>query len=94
MTRPVAPAPPRWIAIAGAVATCSGLIVAVCGYLIAIGNWRGGVDKDIAQLKAQATQAEANDRTYIPVLVGMTRDVSYLADRARREDERASQRGR
>ena len=68
--------------------------MALCGYLIAIGNWRGGVDKDIAQLKAQAAQAEQNDRTYIPVLVGMTRDVSYLADRARRQDEREAQKGR
>ena len=87
-------APPRWIPFVTVILAIMGTAGVVGGMLIAIGNWRGGVDRDIAQLKAQASQAEANDRTYIPILVGMTRDVSSLAERARREDEAAASRGR
>jgi len=100
MTDTAAPAPsqtvvvaqpaasPRWIAIVGAIVgiiTSVGLIV---GTLLTLGAWRSSVDLSINELKKRMEKAEANQSTYIPVLIGLSKDVTFLADRARREDDR------
>lgn len=84
------PPAPRWTAHLSAFFAGVGAIISVAGLLFTIGSWRSRVDERLDQLGKRMDQAEANDKTYIPVLIGMTRDVSYLADRARREDERQS----
>jgi len=83
---------PRWLAvipvILGVLGTCGVLI----GALVTLGAWRAGVDLSLANLDKRMDQAEANQKTYIPVLIGLSKDVTYLAERARREDERADRR--
>ncbi|HEX8484670.1 hypothetical protein [Sphingomonas sp.] len=84
----VTPTAPRWIplvtVILGLIGT-AGLIVTA---LTMIGAWRAGVDLQLTDLKKRMEQAEGNQRTYIPVLIGLSKDVTYLAERARREDDR------
>jgi hypothetical protein len=83
-----AAASPRWIPLA---AFLLGLIVpmgVLITALLTIGAWRAQVDFSIADLKKRMETAEGNQRTYIPVLVGLSKDVTYLAERARREDDR------
>lgn len=84
-------APPRWTSFAGVITGIAALAITLVGALIAIGVWRGAVDDHLATLDKRMDQAESNQRTYIPILVGLSTDVKYLAERARREDDRASQ---
>lgn len=88
------PAGQRFAASAGVIVGMVGLAITIIGLLIAIGKWQGDIDgkfatadNHLATLDKRMDQAEANQRTYIPVLVKMTADVSYLADRAHREDD-------
>lgn len=83
---------PKLSAIATIIGSTVGALFAVGGLMLAIGGWRSGVDHDIADLKNRMGVAESNQKQYIPVLVGMVHDVSYLAERARREDERDDRR--
>jgi hypothetical protein len=82
---PRAPLIPTMVGVFGAV-------IAAGGLLITIGGWRSQVDTHLATLDKRMDQAEANQKTYIPVLIGLSKDVSFLADRARREDDRSSRR--
>jgi hypothetical protein len=65
-----------------------GTIGMILGLFLTIGGWRTAVDLKIEDHEKRLVAAEANQRTYIPVLVGMQKDVSYLAERARRDDDR------
>lgn len=84
----------RWTAHLSAFFAGVGAIISVAGLLFTIGSWRSRVDERLDQLGKRMEQVEANDHTYTPVLIGLNRDVSYLAERARREDERQSREGK
>lgn len=87
-TQTVVVGPPRLPALIPILCAALGSLVTVGGLLIAVGGWRGGVDSHLATLDRRMDTAEANQRTYIPVLVEMKANLAYLADRARRDDER------
>jgi len=82
-------AAPRWIPLVTVILGIVGTVGVIGGALLTIGAWRAEVNVSIADLKNRMTQAESNQRTYIPVLIGLSKDVTYLAERARREDERS-----
>lgn len=84
----IQPAAPRWPSMVPILTALLGALVTIGGLLIAVGGWRAEVDAQLADLNRRMEVAEGNQRTYIPILVKMTSDVSYLADRARREDDR------
>ena len=84
----------RWSTHLSAFCAGVGAVISVCGLLFTVGSWRSRVDERLDQLGKRMDQAEANQKTYIPVLIGLNRDVSYLADRASREDERDARKGR
>lgn len=79
---------PRWIPLVTVIIgilTAAGVLASA---LLTLGAWRAQVDASIASLTKRMDKAEANQNTYIPVLIGLSKDVTYLAERARREDER------
>jgi hypothetical protein len=80
---------PRWIPFVTVIIGIAGFGAVIVGLILTIGAWRASVDMKIDELDRRMSTAEGNQKTYIPVLLGLTKDVSYLADRARREDERA-----
>lgn len=91
VTTPAAPtsaAPRPWMQMVMMIAALVTIALTINAQLQAIGAWRSSVDLQLADLKSRMGRAEENQRTYIPVLLGLTKDVSYLADRARREDDR------
>lgn len=81
-------APTRWTTIVPVIIGIITTVIMLGGFMLTIGSWRATVDLQIADLNRRVGKAEANQEKYIPILVGMTKDLSYLADRARREDER------
>ncbi|GGB21561.1 hypothetical protein GCM10011380_08930 [Sphingomonas metalli] len=81
--------PPRLPALVPMLCALVGALATLGGLLVTIGGWRGAVDTHLETIDRRLDQAESNQRTYIPVLLGLNKDVSYLADRARREDARA-----
>ncbi len=83
-----APAAARWPTFVTVILGIITTAALLGGFLLTIGSWRATVDLQIADLNRRVGKAEANQEKYIPILVGMTKDLSYLADRARREDER------
>lgn len=87
-TQTVVVGPPRLPAMIPILCAAIGSLVTIGGLLIAIGGWRGQVDAHFATLDRRMDTAEANQRTYIPVLVEMKANLAYLADRARRDDDR------
>lgn len=89
MTDTPASAPPRWIPLVTVILGLIGTAALLVTALVTIGAWRAGVDLQITELKKRMDTAEGNQRTYIPVLIGLSKDVTYLAERARREDDRA-----
>jgi len=88
VTPPPAPAPRPWMQLVLMIVGLVTVALTINAQLQAIGAWRSSVDLQLADLKSRMGRAEENQRTYIPVLLGLTKDVSYLADRARREDDR------
>ncbi len=86
--------PPRWIPIVTVILGILGTVGLLVGALLAIGAWRAQVDASLASLGKRMDQAETNQKTYIPVLIGLSKDVTFLAERARREDERRDREGR
>jgi len=87
-TQTVVVGTPRLPAVIPILCAAIGSLVTIGGLLIAVGGWRGEVDSHLATLDRRMDTAEANQRTYIPVLVDMKANLSFLADRARREDDR------
>jgi hypothetical protein len=87
-TQTVVVSPPRLPALLPLLYGGMGSIVTIGGLLLAVGGWRGEVDSKLATLDSRVSVAEANQRTYIPVLVEMKANLAYLADRARRDDDR------
>ena len=85
----VTPTAVRWTAIAPILLAVLSTLAMLGGFMLTIGAWRATVDQQIKDLDKRITKAEANQEKYIPVLLGMTKDLSYLAERARREDDRA-----
>lgn len=86
MSEPFQPgvAPARALSWAQLAVGSVGGALALGGAMMAIGGWQ----QRIATLETQMVEVRENQKTYIPVLVGMQADMKYLADRARREDER------
>jgi hypothetical protein len=89
----MADTPPARPSLVPTIVGVFGAVIAAGGLLITIGGWRSQVDTHLATLDKRMDQAEANQKTYIPVLIGLSKDVSFLAERARREDDRTA-RGR
>ncbi len=87
-TQTVVVGPPRLPALIPILCAVIGSLVTIGGLLITVGGWRGEVDSHLATLDRRMETAEANQRTYIPVLVEMKANLAYLADRARRDDDR------
>lgn len=83
-----ASAPPRWIPYVTVILGIIAGALAIATALSTLGGWRASVDLQITDLQKRMDKAEENQKTYIPVLIGLSKDVTYLADRARREDER------
>lgn len=83
MSEPL-PAPPRALTWAQFAIATIGALVTVGGVLLAT----GGTLQRITTLEHQMVEVRENQSKYIPVLVGMQADMKYLADRARRQDER------
>lgn len=82
-----APAQPRLTALVATLGTVFGAILTLGGLLITFGGWRATVDSRDAELDRRLTVVEQTQRTNLPIFAAMQRDVSYLADRARRDDE-------
>jgi len=78
----------RWLTSFASLVGILGTLAMLVATLVTIGGWRAQVDASIATLSKRMDKAEANQATYIPVLIGLSKDVTYLAERARREDER------
>lgn len=81
-------APPRWIPYVTVILGLIAAALAVSQVISTLGGWRVSVDLQITDLQKRMDKAEENQKTYIPVLIGLSKDVTFLADRARREDER------
>lgn len=58
------------------------------GLLLTIGGWRATVDERQDNFDRRLEIVEQTQRTNLPIFAGMQKDVSYLAERARREDDR------
>ncbi len=81
-------APPRPGAINGAIGAIVGAGLGIGGMLITVGGWRGEVDQRDVEFERRLTVVEQTQRTNLPIFAGMQKDISYLAERARRDDER------
>lgn len=80
------PVPARAVSWSQIIYGAIGAAGLVLGAAVAIGGWQ----QRISTLESQMVEVRENQKTYIPVLVGMQADMKYLADRARREDDRDS----
>lgn len=76
----------------GALGAIIGAVLAIGGMLLAVGGWRGEVDQRDAELERRLGVVEQTQRINLPIFAGMQRDISFLAERARREDDRRDRR--
>ncbi len=83
MTDKPAPArtPPPWATM---IIGASGTLVVVLGLFVAIGGWLRQIDEHERRL----SKVEQVQQTNLPTFYKMTENLAYLAERARREDER------
>lgn len=88
------PGPPKWIPLVTVILAILGAIGMAWGVPMTVGAWRSQVDTSIDDVKKRLDKVEENQRATVPVLVGLQKDVSFLADRARREDERRDREAR
>ena len=77
--------PPPWATM---IIGASGTLLAVLGLLYSVGGWRASIDKTVEDHERRLTKVENIQQTNLPTFYAMTRDLAYLAERARREDER------
>ncbi len=82
------PAATRWTTIVPVIIGIITTAIMLGGFLLTIGSWRATVDLQIADLTRRLAKTEAEQERYTPIILGMQKDVAFLADRARREDER------
>ena len=79
MSEPANPAP-RWPSYVG----LAGIGITMAGVLMATGAWKQRTD----DLDRRVTKVESIQQTNLPLFWGMQTDLKYLADRARRDEDR------
>jgi hypothetical protein len=75
--------PPRSLPWA-TINACIGTAAIVLGVALTIGQWRGQSE----EFDRRLTKVEEVQRTNLPTFYRMTENLAYLAERAKREDER------
>lgn len=78
----------KWERRSGLVGMMIGFALSLAGGLIWIGEWKSRQEMKIEDQAGDIQEL----KTYVPRIIGMEHDISYLAERARREDDRQEHR--
>lgn len=81
-------APPRWIPFVTVILAIMGTTTIITGLMFSIGGWRSTVDGKLDELDKRVTVTEQTQRTNLPSFYALQRDVAYLAERARQQEQR------
>lgn len=87
MTEVTPASPPRWIPFVTVILAIIGSSTILTGLVFSMGGWRSHVDGSLADLDKRLTVTEQTQRANLPSFYAMQRDVAYLAERARADEE-------
>jgi hypothetical protein len=80
--------PNPWVMTPAVVGMLVGFIISLAGTLLLVGEWKSRTESQVEHNSQRIDKLES----YVPIIIGVQHDTAYLADRARREDQRKSDR--